>query len=230
VATLQALGLRQVQLTYNVRNAVADGCLEPSDGGLSRLGRDLVAELSRCRMVMDLSHAGQATIAQAIALASRPPVISHTGCRDLNDHPRNVFDTQLRALADKGGVVGIYFMPFLVKAGTAHGSDLIRHLEHAVSICGEDHVGLGTDGCVSAVTLDEEYRGRLRRKAATRAARGVAAPNEGADAYELIPEYNTPGKFRRLADDLARRGWPGPRIDKILGGNFARVYREVWGN
>jgi len=229
VATLQALGLRQVQLTYNVRNAVADGCLEPSDAGLSHLGRDLVAELGRSRVVMDLSHAGRTTIAQAIALASRPPVISHTGCRDLNDHPRNVFDTELRALADKGGVVGIYFMPFLAKEGTAHDADLIRHLEHAVSVCGEDHVGLGTDGCISTVTLDDEYRERVRRKAATRAARGVAAPNEGADAYELIPEYNGPGKFRRLAADLARRGWPDPRIAKILGGNFARVYREVWG-
>jgi membrane dipeptidase len=230
VATLQALGLRQVQLTYNVRNSVGDGCLEPSDAGLSRLGHDLVAELAQRRLVMDLSHAGKTTTAQAIALASRPPVISHTGCRDLNDNPRNVFDTELRALADKGGVVGIYFMPFLVKTGTAHAADLIRHLEHAVNVCGEDHVGLGTDGSVSAITLDAEYREGLRRKAAARLARGVAAPGEGADAYELIPEYNGPGKFRRLADDLAHAGWPARRIEKVLGANFARVYREVWGD
>jgi membrane dipeptidase len=120
-------------------------------------------------------------------------------------------------------------MPFLVNGGTAHGADLVRHLEHAVNVCGEDHVGLGTDGCVSAVTLDEAYREDLRRKAATRLARGVAAPGEGADAYELIPEYNGPSKFRHLGDDLARAGWPATRIEKVLGGNVARLYRDVWG-
>jgi membrane dipeptidase len=229
VALLHSRGLRQMQLTYNVRNLVGDGCLERGNAGLSNLGRDLVAELGRVRMVMDLSHAGQRTIAEAIAEAKAPAVISHTGCRDLRDHPRNVYDAELRALAAKGGVVGIYFMPFLAERGTARKEHLIRHIEHAVNVCGEDHVGLGTDGMVSARTIDEVYRASLRDEYQSRTKRGIAAPGEGPEAYQLVFEYNEPRRMQRLAEDLSARGWSGSRIEKLLGGNFARVFTEVWG-
>lgn len=229
VAMLQALGLRQMQLTYNVRNLVGDGCLERNDAGLSNLGRALIAEIHRTRLVLDLSHSGRRTIAEAIAEAKAPPVISHTGCRDLHDHPRNVYDTELRALAAKGGVVGIYFMPFLVERGAARKQDLIRHIEHAVNVCGEDHVGIGTDGSLSAQVIDEQYREWMRQEYQSRLAQGLAAPGEGPDAFQFIPDYNEPRRLQRLAQDLSDRGWPARRIEKLLGGNFARVYDEVWG-
>lgn len=229
VELLHALGLRQMQLTYNVRNLVGDGCLERGNAGLSNLGRALVAELGRARIVMDLSHAGERTIAEAIAEAKVPPVISHTGCRDLRDHPRNVYDAELRALAAKGGVVGIYFMPFLVERGAARKDDLIRHIEHAANVCGEDHVGLGTDGMLSARPIDDEYRASLREEYETRVKQGIAAPGEGPDAYQLVLDYNEPRRMQRLAEDLSARGWSGSRIEKLLGGNFARVFAEVWG-
>lgn len=229
VELLHALGLRQMQLTYNVRNLVGDGCLERGNAGLSNLGRALVAELGRTRIVMDLSHAGERTIAEAIAEAKLPPVISHTGCRDLRDHPRNVYDAELRALAAKGGVVGIYFMPFLVERGAARKDDLIRHIEHAANLCGEDHVGLGTDGMLSARAIDDEYRAALRDDYETRVKQGIAAPGEGPDAYQVVPDYNEPRRMQRLAEDLSARGWSGSRIEKLLGGNFARVFTEVWG-
>jgi membrane dipeptidase len=229
VAMLRALGLRVMQMTYNTRNLVGDGCLERADSGLSNLGRDLVAELDRARVVMDLSHGGRATIAEAIREAKAPPVISHTGCRDLHDHPRNVHDRQLRALADKGGVVGIYFMPFLVPHGNATKADLIRHIEHAANVCGEDHVGLGTDGNVSARQVDAQYRAAMREEYESRVAQGIAASGESPDVHQFISEYNHPRRFMSLAEDLDARGWPAARIDKVLGGNFARVYAEVWG-
>ncbi|HEY0685133.1 MAG TPA: membrane dipeptidase [Steroidobacter sp.] len=229
VTMLRSLGLRVMQMTYNTRNLVGDGCLERADSGLSNLGRDLVAELNRTRVVMDLSHGGRATIAEAIREAKAPPVISHTGCRYLHDHPRNVFDTELKALANKGGVVGIYFMPFLVPRGNATQADLIRHIEHAVDVCGEDHVGLGTDGNVSATLIDERYREDMRKDYEDRVAQGIAAPGESPDMHQFILEYNHPRRFLSLAQDLSARGWPARRIDKLLGGNFARVYREVWG-
>ena len=228
VALLHSLGLRQMQMTYNVRNLVGDGCLERGNAGLSNLGRDLVAELGRAGVVMDLSHAGQRTIAEAIAEAKAPPVISHTGCRSLNDHPRNVYDAELRALAAKGGVVGIYFMPFLVERGVARKEDLIRHLEHAVNVCGEDHVGLGTDGMVSARVIDDAYRESLREDYESRVKQGIAAPGEGPDAYQLVLDYNEPRRMQRLAEDLSARGWSHGRICKLLGSNFARVFNEVW--
>src|SRR5262249_4640852 len=152
--------------------------------------------------VVDLSHSGQRTIAEGIAESTGPCVISHTGCRDLVDRPRNTFDAELRALADKGGVAGIYFMPFLSAGGTATKADLIRHIEHAVNVCGEDHVGLGTDGGISAVELTAEYRDALRKEYESRVAQGIAAPGESADEVELIPEYNSPRRFFQLADDL----------------------------
>ncbi|WP_116810013.1 dipeptidase [Steroidobacter cummioxidans] len=229
VTTLRAMGLRVMQMTYNTRNLVGDGCLERADSGLSNLGRELVAELGRTRVVMDLSHSGRATIAEAIREARMPPVISHTGCRDLHDHPRNVYDTELRALAAKGGVAGIYFMPFLVPRGNASKDDLIRHIEHAVNVCGEDHVGLGTDGNVSATLIDDGYRKYLREEYESRVAQGIAAPGEGPEVHQFILDYNHPRRFFTLAQDLAARGWPARRIDKLLGGNFARVYAEVWG-
>jgi membrane dipeptidase len=196
---------------------------------LSNLGRDLVSRLAHERIVMDLSHSGQRTIAEAISRAQRPPVISHTGCRDLTDRPRNVYDAELRSLADKGGVAGIYFMPFLSASGSASSADLMRHLEHAVQVCGEDHVGIGTDGSASAVEVDESYRESLRKEYESRVAQGIAAPGETADAYEFIADYNEPARYLRLADDLASRGWAEGRIEKILGLNFLRVFGEVWG-
>lgn len=229
VAALQRLGLRVMQLTYNVRNLVGDGCLERSDAGLSNLGRALVAELARTRIVMDLSHSGRRTIAEGIAEAKRPPVISHTGCRDLMNHPRNTYDTELRALAQKGGVVGIYFMPFLVERGPAHKDDLIRHIEHAVNVCGEDHVGLGTDGGIPGTEIDEEYLSALRKDYEERVGQGIAAPGEGSAAPRVVPEYNEPRRMQLLAQDLAQRGWSASRIEKLLGRNFVRVYSEVWG-
>jgi membrane dipeptidase len=229
VAMLRSLGLRVMQMTYNTRNLVGDGCLERADGGLSNLGRELVVELARQRVVMDLSHSGPATIAEAIQAAKAPLVISHTGCRDLHDHPRNVYDTELRALVTKGGVVGIYWMPFLVPRGNATKMDLIRHIEHAVNVCGEDHVGLGTDGNISATVIDEEYREGMRQEHENRVAQGIAAPGESAEMHQFILEYNEPRRFLKLAEDLDARGWPTRRIDKLLGGNFARVYSEVWG-
>lgn len=226
----QRLGIRIIQLTYNTRNLVGDGCLERANSGLSNLGRKLIAELNRTRIVMDLSHAGQRTIAESITAGQAPPIISHTGCRDLVDLPRNVFDVELKALADKGGVVGIYFMPFLASGGhAASRDDLIRHLQHAVDVCGEEHVGLGTDGTVSAVEINAAYRKTLREDFEVRTAQGLAAPGEGPEAFQLVNDYNEPRRFLHLADDLAARGWPIRRIEMILGANFARVFAEVWG-
>ena len=140
--TLNGLGVRVVQLTYNLRNLSGDGALEPANAGLSKLGRATIARIEKNRQLLDLSHGGARTIAEAIAAATRPPTISHTGCRSLHDNPRNVWDSELKATADKGGVVGIYWMPFLVPGGKPTTADLIRHMAHAVDVCGEDHVAI----------------------------------------------------------------------------------------
>jgi len=226
--TFYELGVRICQPTYNRRNLVGDGCLEKADGGLSQLGRDFVASVNRLNLLLDLSHAGPRTISEGIAASTAPVAITHTGCRDLVDVPRNTFDRDLKALADRGGVAGIYFMPFLRVSGQPHADDVIRHLEHAVNVCGEDHVGLGTDGPISRIELNEAYAKFQRKFFEDRAKAGVAAPGEAADVYNLVPEYNDPQRFLTLADDLARRGWSSGRIEKLLGKNFGRLFSDVW--
>jgi len=228
LATFYDLGLRIAQPTYNLRNLMGDGCLEPADGGLSRLGHDFVAEVNRLHVLLDLSHAGPRTIAEGITASKAPMAITHTGCRALVDVPRNTHDSSLKALADRGGVAGIYFMPFLRASGQPHADDLIRHLEHAVNVCGEDHVGLGTDGGTSGTELNEAYAKFQREFFEARVKQGIAAPGEAADVFNLVPEYNEPRRFKTLANDLARRGWSSGRIEKVLGQNFARLFAEVW--
>lgn len=229
VAVFHNLGVRIMQPTYNRRNLMGDGCLEEADGGLSHLGHEFIAEVNRLRVLLDLSHAGRKVIEQGIQASKVPMAITHTGCRALVDVPRNTDDASLKALADRGGVAGIYFMPFLRTSGQPHAEDLIRHLEHAVSVCGEDHVGLGTDGTLSGVELNQAYWTAQRKFVETRQQAGIAAPGEAPDVANLIPEYNDPRRFLTLAEDLSKRGWSAARIDKILGGNFARLFAQVWG-
>jgi membrane dipeptidase len=228
LAVFRDLGVRIVQPTYNVRNLMGDGCIEAADGGLSKMGYDFVAEMNRLKLLLDLSHAGPRTIAEGIAASKSPMAITHTCCRSLADLPRNTRDSELGALADRGGVVGIYFMPFLRESGQPHAEDLIRHIEHAANICGEDHVGLGTDGSISGVPLTDAYRAYFRKDVEARKKAGYGAPGENADVLTIVPEYNDPLRFERLANDLANRGWSSTRIDKLLGANFARLFAEVW--
>jgi membrane dipeptidase len=156
-------------------------------------------------------------------------VISHTAARALTDHPRNTGDETIRAVANKGGVVGVYFMPFLTLDSQPKGDDLIRHIEHIANVAGEDHVGIGTDNGVLPRVITEATRKANREWALGRIKAGIASPGEGPDVFPIVADYNSIDRYRRLADDLGRRGWSASRLEKLLGGNFLRVYRDAWG-
>jgi membrane dipeptidase len=228
VRLFKALGVRVLQLTYNKRNLAGDGCLERANGGLSDFGREVIAAMNAEHVLLDLSHAGQRTIAEGIAASVAPPAITHSGCRALVDYPRNTHDAEMRALAAKGGVFGLYLMPFLRAAGQPGREDLLRHLEHALNVCGEDHIGIGTDQFLRGRVVNEATRQRQRDFFERRQRLGIAAPGEAADVLNHVDGYNDVERFDRIALDLSRRGWSGARIDKVLGGNFARLFREVW--
>jgi membrane dipeptidase len=183
VDTFGELGVRVFQLTYNRRNLVGDGCLEPGNAGLSGFGQALIERLNERKFLIDLSHGGERTTREAIAASKAPVAITHTGCAALAPLPRNKSDAELKLLADNGGVVGIYLMPFLRATGQPTAEDLIRHIEHAVAICGEDHVGIGTDGNISPVTFDAEFRRKFAAEVAERRAAGISAPGERSDVY-----------------------------------------------
>ena len=229
LAQLKSDGVMTVQLTYNNRNLCGDGALEPDNAGLSKLGRAMIERIEAEKLLLDLSHGGARTMAEATAHSKRPLVISHTAARALNDHVRNTADATIRAVANKGGVVGVYFMPFLTPDSQPKGSDLIRHIEHIANVAGEDHVGIGTDNRVLPLAVNEEARRANREQHKLRISAGIAAPGEGPDVFPIVAEYNSVDRFRRLADVLGRRGWSVSRLEKLFGGNFLRVYREAWG-
>jgi membrane dipeptidase len=228
VTLFSRFGVRVIQLTYNRRNLLGDGCLEPANAGLSRLGAQVVERMNEQGVLVDLSHCGHRTTLDAIAASKRPVAITHAACAAVADLPRNKTDEELRGLARKGGVVGIYFMPFLRTQGQPMAADLIRHLEHAVDVCGEDHVGLGTDGGISPVELTPGYLKRFHEDVANRRKQGISAPGETEDVYTFLPDLNSPRRFETLAGLLRERGHSEARVEKILGGNFARLFREVW--
>lgn len=228
LAQLKKDGVMTVQLTYNNRNLCGDGSLEPGNAGLSKLGRATIERIEAEKLLLDLSHGGARTMAEAAAHSKRAPVISHTGARALTDHPRNTSDETIRAVADKGGVIGVYFMPFLTLDSKPKGADLIRHIEHVAKIAGEDHIGIGTDNGVLPIAVDDEARKKNREWALGRIKAGIAAPGEGPDVFPIVADYNSVDRYRRLAGALARSGWSASRLEKLFGGNFLRVYRETW--
>ena len=229
LAQLKKDGVITVQLTYNNRNLSGDGALEPANAGLSKLGRATIERIEAEKLLLDLSHGGARTMAEATAFAKRPLVISHTGARALTDHVRNTADETIRAVADKGGVVGVYFMPFLTLDSHPKGSDLLAHVEHVAKVAGEDHVGIGTDNGVLPQMLDAEARKKLDKWQMERIKAGIAAPGEGIGVYPMVADYNSVDRYRRFAADLQKRGWSEARLEKLMGGNFLRVYRDAWG-
>lgn len=229
IATFHGLGVRIIQMTYNRRNLAGDGCLEAADAGLSRLGREMIERMNALGILVDLGHAGKRTTLDTIAASKKPVAISHTGCRALVDLPRNKTDEELRLLAEKGGVAGIYLMPFLRAKGQPMAEDVVRHVEHAVQVCGEDHVGIGTDGTISPVHLTPAYIKAFHDDIEDRRRRGISAPGESEDVYTFVPDLNIPRRFELIAHHLSQRGHSGERVAKILGGNFARLFREAWG-
>ncbi len=228
IALFAKLGVRVIQLTYNGRNAVGCGATVADDAGLSEFGAEVVERLQAESLLVDLSHSSEQTCLDALRLARRPLAITHSGCRAVADHPRNKSDAELRLLAERGGVVGLYFMPYLRLAGQPQAEDLIAHLEHALNVCGEDHVGLGTDGGTTAIDDMVAYRAMLAAETELRRSLGIGAPGETPAVSLSLPHRCAPTQFAGLAGLLAARGHGEARIHKILGGNFRRLMQESW--
>ena len=224
--TLYDLGVRIVQLTYNTRNLLGDGCLERTNAGLSRFGVQVVERMNQMGMLVDLSHCGEATTADGIALSGNPVAITHAGCKAVFDHPRNKTDQALRALADKGGVIGIYQInPYLGPKDRNTLDDYLNHIDHAVNVAGIDHVGVGSDREHRTIPDTEEEKQKLIAELSE--LRPVTAATFRWPFF--IAELNHPRRMETIADGLARRGRSGAEIDKILGGNWYRLLRETIG-
>ena len=229
LADMKKRGVRAVQLTYNLANLSGDGSIEPRNAGITNLGRDTIRRIEAEKLLLDLAHGGARTIDEAIAFTKRPLTISHTGARAITDHPRNVSDAAIRGVAAKGGVVGVYFMPYLARDMHTSGAMLLEHIDHIARVAGEDHVAIGTDGGVLPNVIDQVARDYARKDYEQRKAAGIAAPGEGPDVFPLVLDYNSIDKLERLGIDLMKRGWTAARVEKLLGQNLMRLYGEVWG-
>jgi membrane dipeptidase len=228
IETFGRLGVRVIQLTYNQANHIGDGSMAPENRGLTPFGRQVVEGLNASSIMVDLSHSGEQTCLEAARIAEKPVSINHTGCRALADLPRNKTDEELRLVASRGGFVGIYFMPFLNISGHARAADVIEHIDHAVNVCGADHVGIGTDGPVTSIDDLDAYRARLAEHVALRKAAGVGAAGERSDTLPFVIDLRGVNQFYELIGLLEARGYSQDLIEKILGRNFADYAERIW--
>jgi len=214
------LGLRSCQLTYNDGNLAGVGC--DQEGGLSPFGRELIGRMDERRMILDLSHANMQTMAEAIVASRTPVIVSHTACMAVHPHRRNTTDENLRAVAARGGVVGICQMrPFLTRKKADNLHAYFDHLLHAVKVAGIEHVCIGSDRDHRVIRLSPEYLAELRREEGSQ----VVAD----ELPYFIDELNGPRRMDVVRDGLARRGLSGGDVEKVMGGNLLRLYRDVIG-
>ncbi len=141
---LYQLGVRSLTLTHSTRSFAADGCEVENGGGLTDFGQQLVEQMDELGILVDVSHINEKGFWDVIERGQRPIIATHNCCRALCDHPRNLYDEQLKALAEKDGVVGITFVPSFIDANP-NIEKLLDHIEHAITVAGIDHVGLGSD-------------------------------------------------------------------------------------
>jgi len=214
-----------MQLSYNRKSPFGCGCLDGDTDGVTPLGRQAIAKMNAVGVALDLSHANAQTTADGIALSQKPAVITHAGCRAVYNHPRNKSDRDMKALADKGGVMGIYMLPFLTPDNRQPMlADYMTHLTHALNVCGEDHVGIGTDSLFFQAT-DADIKAISAQEAERRKA-GLGAPGENRPPY--IPDINTPRKLEFVADAMLKKGYGADVVDKVLGLNFRRAFKQIW--
>jgi membrane dipeptidase len=219
------LGVLIMQLSYNHGTPLGHGCLDGETGGLTGLGRDAIARMNDLGVALDLSHSNTRTTAEAIAASRKPPLVTHAGCRAVFMHPRNKRDEDMKALADRGGVMGIYMLPFLTPDDRQPMlADYMQHMAHALKICGEDHVGIGSD--TAFFTVGDAELKAMADEAESRRKHGVGSPGENRPPY--IPDINTPRKLERVADALLKHGYSARVAEKVLGLNFGRAFREIW--
>jgi membrane dipeptidase len=223
------LGVRVMQLGYNTTSPFGAGVMSPAEATLTELGRQAVARMNASGVALDLSHANPATTAAALQASTKPVLITHAGCSGVHPHLRNKSDEQLRAIAEKGGVVGIYDLMFLAPAGRQPTlDDYMAHMMHALNVCGEEHVGIGSDTTFGAFELSEEQRAQWNEQTAQRVASGVAAPEEDG-RLPYTEGLNRSDRCLVIADALLGRGYPPRVVEKALGANFIRAFTEIWG-
>lgn len=188
-------GVRILGLAWNDQNQYASG--SDTDSDLTKEGIELIKRMNDLRITLDLSHLNERCFWEAIELTNLVPIASHSNARTLTDHPRNLRDDQLRAISEKGGVVGVVLYNDFLRTGSENPSleDIFAHADYMINLCGEDHVGIGSD-------LD------------------------GADIEDFPEDIRNVADLPKIAEFFLKKGYSKKRVRKIMGGNFLRVLKE----
>ncbi|HWV60168.1 MAG TPA: membrane dipeptidase [Sphingopyxis sp.] len=222
VALFRRLGLRCAQLTYNSQNMIGSGSTERVDGGVSDYGAAIIAEMEKQKMLVDVSHCGDKTTLDAIEIAKGPIAITHSNARALVDHPRVKTDEAIKALAAKGGVMGITGVRMFVRTSDpTNVGHMADHIDHVAKLVGIDHVGIGSDADLHGYDdmQPDEYA------ALKGSYKGSYAFRDKID----IDGFDHPLKTFDLVEELIRRNYSNDNIRAVLGGNFRRLLAQVWG-
>lgn len=218
-------GVRIMQPSYNNSNAFGAGVMSTEPPlGLTDLGAEAIAMMQSNNVMVDVSHSHEQTIWDILKISQKPVGITHSGCYGVNPHQRNKTDAVLKAIADQGGVFGIYEMSYITPDLEQQSMDaFMAHIFHAINVCGVDHVGIGSDTPVLGFDTSEASMKQWNEINAMRKRTGVAAPGEGPPPY--VVGINGPHKMRGIADELKARGLTQSSIDKIMGNNFANLFK-----
>jgi membrane dipeptidase len=224
----KSLGVGVIQLAYNVRNKVGDGCEERTDSGISRFGIKLIERLNKVRVIVDCSHTGLRTSMDAIECSVAPVILSHSNPASVHSTSRNVPNELIDAIAKSGGVIGIAGFPAMVASATAPSlDDFVTHIDAVVQRAGIDCVGLGIDYYIGQAGIGND-------EAAVRMYNEMTRSGAWSAAYPPPPHHypagiETPKTLPNLTQRLLERGYKESDVRKILGGNWLRVMYSVWG-
>lgn len=227
------LGLRMLIPVYNRTNHLGDGCLDRTDGGLTCFGQQVVQACNRLGIVLDGSHVGRRTTLEMIDLSAHPVVFSHSNAKALVDNPRNIDDEQIKACAARGGVIGIVcWGPLLYKSGSGRRptiDDFVDHIDYVAQLVGSaDHIGIGTDFSLGSYPIHSGSPGnRLSYKdvCSEYDRHFTTYPRSRQRFAEGFCHY---GHLGDVAAKLEKRGYSREDIQRIMGENFLRVFRQVW--
>jgi membrane dipeptidase len=217
IRTMERVGVRVVSLAHFGRTHLADGSGldDTSRGGLTPHGIETLQEMDRLGIVFDLSHLGVAGVEQALQVATRPMLATHSACWSIVDFHRNLTDDQLKQIASAGGVVCIAAaIPTFIDAERPTAGRVVDHIEHVIDVAGIDHVGLGPD------FIDDYFREVY----------GAWTPIPGSnDTIQRAAEIGRPSDLPKLTEVMVKRGFAEAAIRKVLGRNVLRVLDSVMG-
>jgi membrane dipeptidase len=210
------LGIRHMILAYNHKNRAGDGCHERTDSGLSRYGVELVHEMNRVGMLLDLSHTGYVSSIEAMEICEAPVIFSHSNPYGVRPHARNIRDDQIRACAKTGGIIGMVGFGHFMKDNDISPESFVRNIDYVAELVGPEHVGIGLDFVY--------YPEQFYREVMDNPEWWPEEYLQNLDGFRYFP----PEELPRVTEILIKQGYSESDIRGILGENFLRVANQVW--